>query len=86
MSRSRVSFILFPLSLPGLMKKEAALKERNKLRMHEYCAQLSEKKKMQSSFMTVTENGNKNQIKSILVIQFPATKMFSIGRKGFGSY
>ena len=27
------------------MKKEAALKERNKLRMHEYRAQLSEKKK-----------------------------------------
>ena len=27
------------------MKKEAALKERNKLRMHEYCTQLSEKKK-----------------------------------------
>ena len=68
------------------MKKEAALKERNKLRMREYRAQLSEKKKMQSSFMTVTENGNKNQIKSILVIQFPATKMFSIGRKGFVSY
>ena len=41
MSRSRVSFIVFPLSLPGLMKKEAALKERNKLRMHEYCAQLN---------------------------------------------
>ena len=55
MSRSRVSFILFPLSLPGLMKKEAALKERNKLRMREYRAQLSEQKKMQSSFMTVTE-------------------------------
>ena len=86
MSRSRVSFIIFPLSLPGLMKKEAALEERNKLRMCEYRAQLSEKKKMQSSFMTVTENGNKNQIKSILVIQFPATKMFSIGRKGFVSY
>ena len=68
------------------MKKEAALKERNKLRMHEYRAQLSETKKMQSSFMTVTENGNKNQIKSILVIQFPATKMFSISRKGFVSY
>ena len=79
MSRSRVSFIIFPLSLPGLMKKEAALKERNKLRMREYRAQLSENKKRQSSFMTVTENGNKNQIKSILVIQFPATKMFSIG-------
>ena len=45
MSRSRVSFIIFPLSLPGLMKKEAALKERNKLRMREYHAQLSEKKK-----------------------------------------
>ena len=44
MSRSRVSFIVFPLSLPGLMKKEAALKERNKLRMREYRAQLSEKK------------------------------------------
>ena len=44
MSRCRVSLILFPLSLPGLMKKEAALKERNKLRMREYCAQLSEKK------------------------------------------
>ena len=86
MSRSRVSFILFPLSLPGLMKKEAALKERNKLRMREYCTKLSEKKKMQSSFMTVTENRNNNQIKSILVIQFPATKMFSIGRKGFVSY
>ena len=86
MSRSRVSFIVFPLSLPGLMKKEAALKERNKLRMCEYRAQLSEKKKMQSSFMTVTENGNKNQIKSILVIQFPATEMFSVGRKGFVSY
>ena len=86
MSRSRVSFIVFPLSLPGLMKKEAALKQRNKLRMCEYCAQLSEKKKMQSSFMTVTENGNKNQIKSILVIQFPATKMFSIGQKGIMSY
>ena len=85
MSRSRVSFILFPLSLPGLMKKEAALKERNKLRMCEYRTQLSEKK-MQSSFMTVTENANKNQIKSILVIQFPATKMFSIGQKGFVSY
>ena len=68
------------------MKKEAALKERNKLRMREYHTQLSEKKKMQSSFMTVTENGNKNQIKSILVIQFPATKMFSIGRKEFMSY
>ena len=26
------------------MKKETALKERNKLRMHEYCTQLSEKK------------------------------------------
>ena len=38
MSRSRVSFIVFPLSLPGLMKKEAALKERNKLRMREYHA------------------------------------------------
>ena len=86
MSRSRVSFILFPLSLQGLMKKEAALKERNKLRMGEYHVQLSERKKMQSSFMTVTENGNKNQIKSILVIQFPATKMFSIGQKGFVSY
>ena len=86
MSRSRVSFIVFSLSLPGLMKKEAALKERNKLRMCEYRAQLSEKKKMQSSFMTVTENGNKNQIKSILVIQFPATKMFSISRKGIVSY
>ena len=86
MSKSRVSFIVFPLSLPGLMKKEAALKERNKLRMREYRTQLSEKKKMQSSFMTVTENGNKNQIKSILVIQFPATKMFSISRKGFMSY
>ena len=86
MSKSRVSFIVFPLSLPGLMNKEAALKERNKLRMREYHAQLSEKKKMQSSFMTVTENGNKNQIKSILVIQFPATEMFSIGRKGFVSY
>ena len=86
MSRSRVSFIVFPLSLPGLMKKEAALKERNKLRMREYRAQLSEKKKMQSSFMIVTENGNKNQIKSILVIQFPATKMFSISQKGFVSY
>ena len=85
MSRSRASFILFPLSLLGLMKKEAALKERNKLRMREYRAQLSEKK-MQSSFMTITENGNKNQIKSILVIQFPATKMFSISRKGFVSY
>ena len=81
MSKSRVSFIVFPLSLPGLMKKEAALKERNKLRMREYRAQLSEKKKMQSSFMTVTENGNKNQIKSILVLQFPATKMFSIVEK-----
>ena len=45
MSKSRVSFIIFPLSLPGLMKKEAALKERNKLRMCEYRAQLSEKKK-----------------------------------------
>ena len=78
MSRSRVSFIIFPLSLPGLMKKEAVLKERNKLRMREYHTQLSEKKKMQSSFMTITDNGNKNQIKSILVIQFPATKMFSI--------
>ena len=44
MSRCRVSFILFPLSLPGLMKKEAALKERNKIRMHEYHTQLSEKK------------------------------------------
>ena len=44
MSRCRVTFILFPLSLPGLMKKEAALKERNKLRMHEYRTQLSEKK------------------------------------------
>ena len=86
MSRCRVSFILFPLSLPGLMKKEAALKERNKLRMCEYHAQLLEEKKMQSSFMTVTENGNKYQIKSILVIQFPTTKMFSIGRKGFMSY
>ena len=86
MSRSRVSFIIFPLSLPGLMKKEAALKERNKLRMSEYHAQLSKKKKIQSSFMTVTENRNKNQIKSILVIQFPATKMFSIGGKGFVSY
>ena len=86
MSRCRVSFILFPLSLPGLMKKEAALKERNKLRMREYRAQLSEKKKMQSSFMTVTENGNKNQIKSILVIQFPATEMFAVSRKGFVSY
>ena len=86
MSKSRVSFIVFPLSLPGLMKKEAALKERNKLRMREYRAQLSEKKKMQSSFMTITENGNKNHIKSILVIQFPATKMFSISRKGFMSY
>ena len=86
MSRSRVSFIIFPLSLPGLMKKKAALKERNKLRMCEYRAQLSEKKNMQSSFMTITENGNKNQIKSILVIQFPAAKMFSISRKGFVSY
>ena len=86
MSKSRVSFIVFPLSLPGLMKKEAALKERNKLRMCEYHTQLSEKKKMQSSFMTVTENRNKNQIKSILVIQFPATKMFSIGQKRFMSY
>ena len=85
MSRCRVSFILFPLSLPGLMKKEAALKERNKLRMREYRTQLSEKK-MQSSFMTVTENGKKNQIKSILVIQFPAAKMFSISQKGFASY
>ena len=82
MSRCRVSFILFPLSLPGLMKKEAALKETNKLRMREY----REEKKRRSSFMTVTENGNKNQIKSILVIQFPTTKMFSIGRKGFMSY
>ena len=44
MSKSRVSFIVFPLSLPGLMKKEAGLKERNKLRMREYHAQLSEKK------------------------------------------
>ena len=44
MSTSRVSFIVFPPSVPGLMKKEAALKERNKLRMREYCAQLSEKK------------------------------------------
>ena len=44
MSKSRVSFIIFPLSLPGLMKKEAALKERNKLRVCEYRAQLSEKK------------------------------------------
>ena len=44
MSKSRVSFILFPLSLPGLMKKEAALKERNKFRMCEYCTQLPEKK------------------------------------------
>ena len=86
MSKSRVRFIIFPLSLPGLMKKEAALKERNKLRMREYHAQLSEKKKMRSSFITVTENGNKNQIKSILVPQFPASKMFSIGRKGFVSY
>ena len=68
------------------MKKEAALKERNKLRMHEYRTQLSEKKKRRTSFMNVTENGNKNQIKSILVIQFPTTKMFSIGRKGFVSY
>ena len=67
------------------MKKEAALKERNKLRMLEYHAQLSEKKGNQA-FMTVTENGNKNQIKSILVIQFPTTKMFSIGQKGFVSY
>ena len=86
MSKSRVSFIIFLLSLPGLMKKEAALKERNKLRMREYRAQLSEKKKMQSSFMTITENGKKNQIKSILVIQFPPTKMFSFGRQGFVSY
>ena len=68
------------------MKKEAALKERNKLRMCEYHAQLSEKKEMQSSFMTITENGNRNQIKSILVIQFQATKMFSIGQKRFMSY
>ena len=45
MSKSRVSFIVFPLSLQGLMKKEAALKERNKVRMHEYHAHLSEKKK-----------------------------------------
>ena len=45
-----VNFILFPLSLPGLMKKEAALKERNKLRMREYCAQLSEKKKCNQAF------------------------------------
>ena len=36
--------------------------------------------------MTVTEKGNKNQIKSILVIQFPATEMFSVGQKGFVSY
>ena len=79
-------FILFPLSLPALMKKEAALKERNKLRMHEYRTQLSEEKKRQSSFMTVTENENKNQIKSILVIQFLTIKMFSIGQKGFVSY
>ena len=86
MSKSRVSFIIFLLSLPGLMKKEAALKERNKLRMRKYRTQLSEEKKIQSSFMTVTENGNKNQIKSILVLQFPATKMFSIGQKGFVSY
>ena len=43
MSRCRVSFIIFPLSLPGLMKKEAALKEINKLRMREYHTQLSEK-------------------------------------------
>ena len=44
------------------MKKEAPLKERNKLRMCEYRVQLSERKKMQSSFMTIKWEQKSNQV------------------------
>ena len=58
------------------MKKEAALKERNKLRMHEYLSQLSEKTKA----IKLYDRNRKREQKSDLI------KMFSIGQKGFVSY
>ena len=85
MSRCLGCFILSPLSLPGLMKKEAALKKRNKLRMHKYHAQLSEEKKA----IKLYDRNRKREQKSDQVNisnSIPNYKMFPIGRKGFVSY